>query len=92
MPADRDSAPCQSVVERAGRVQRGIVQRNRGVMIGASGGDGALEQKLAAKSKPDAELAAEIRNHVREGAELATENGLPGGVRSFIMEHHGTAP
>jgi putative nucleotidyltransferase with HDIG domain len=43
------------------------------------------------KLKP-ATSAAIIRNHVREGAELATENGLPGGVRSFIMEHHGTAP
>lgn len=43
------------------------------------------------KLKP-ATSAAIIRNHVREGAELATENGLPGGVKAFIMEHHGTAP
>jgi putative nucleotidyltransferase with HDIG domain len=43
------------------------------------------------KLKP-ATSAAIIRNHVREGAELATENGLPAGVKAFIMEHHGTAP
>jgi hypothetical protein len=43
------------------------------------------------KLKP-ATSAAIIRNHVREGTELATENGLPAGVRAFITEHHGTAP
>ncbi len=43
------------------------------------------------KLKP-ATSASIIRNHVREGAELATENGLPAGVKSFITEHHGTAP
>jgi cyclic-di-AMP phosphodiesterase PgpH len=43
------------------------------------------------KLKP-ATSAAIIRNHVREGVELASENNLPAGVRSFITEHHGTAP
>jgi len=43
------------------------------------------------KLKP-ATSAAIIRNHVREGLELAVENNLPAGVRSFITEHHGTAP
>src|SRR5579863_3986401 len=43
------------------------------------------------KLKP-ATSAAIIRNHVREGLELAVENNLPAGVRSFISEHHGTAP
>jgi putative nucleotidyltransferase with HDIG domain len=43
------------------------------------------------KLKP-ATSAAIIRNHVREGLELAAENNLPAAVRSFITEHHGTAP
>ena len=43
------------------------------------------------KLKP-ATSAAIIRNHVREGLELAAENNIPAGVRSFITEHHGTAP
>jgi hypothetical protein len=43
------------------------------------------------KLKP-ATSAAIIRNHVREGLELAAENNLPAAVRSFIAEHHGTAP
>ena len=34
--------------------------------------------------------AAIIRNHVREGLELAEENGLPAALRAFISEHHGT--
>jgi cyclic-di-AMP phosphodiesterase PgpH len=43
------------------------------------------------KLKP-ATSAAIIRNHVREGLELAAENNLPAAIRSFITEHHGTAP
>jgi putative nucleotidyltransferase with HDIG domain len=43
------------------------------------------------KLKP-ATSASIIRNHVREGMELASENGLPVAIRSFITEHHGTAP
>jgi cyclic-di-AMP phosphodiesterase PgpH len=31
-----------------------------------------------------------IRNHVREGLELAEEHKLPRALRSFINEHHGT--
>jgi cyclic-di-AMP phosphodiesterase PgpH len=31
-----------------------------------------------------------IRNHVREGLELAEEHGLPRKLRAFITEHHGT--
>ena len=42
------------------------------------------------KLKPSTS-AAIIRGHVREGLELAEENGLPKAVRSFITEHHGTA-
>ena len=35
--------------------------------------------------------AAIIRNHVREGLELASEFRLPKAVAAFIPEHHGTA-
>jgi putative nucleotidyltransferase with HDIG domain len=31
-----------------------------------------------------------IRNHVREGLELAAQNKLPRALRAFITEHHGT--
>jgi hypothetical protein len=31
-----------------------------------------------------------IRNHVREGLQLAEEHKLPRALRSFITEHHGT--
>ena len=31
-----------------------------------------------------------IRDHVREGLELASEYGLPRALRAFITEHHGT--
>ncbi len=31
-----------------------------------------------------------IRDHVREGLELANEYGLPRALRAFITEHHGT--
>jgi cyclic-di-AMP phosphodiesterase PgpH len=41
------------------------------------------------KLKP-ATSAAIIRNHVREGVELAEEHGLPVGLQAFILEHHGT--
>ncbi len=41
------------------------------------------------KLKP-AMSAAIIRNHVREGTELAEQFGLPDAVRAFITEHHGT--
>lgn len=41
------------------------------------------------KLKPSTS-AAIIRNHVREGVELAEEAGLPAGLRTFITEHHGT--
>ncbi|HEX5831469.1 MAG TPA: HDIG domain-containing protein, partial [Gemmatimonadaceae bacterium] len=34
--------------------------------------------------------AAIIRNHIRDGLELAEEYKLPRAVRSFITEHHGT--
>ena len=43
------------------------------------------------KLKPSTS-AAIIRNHVREGVELAEENGVPKEVRAFIAEHHGTIP
>ena len=33
-----------------------------------------------------------IRNHVKEGLELAHEHGLPRAVRAFILQHHGTGP
>jgi putative nucleotidyltransferase with HDIG domain len=35
--------------------------------------------------------ASIIRNHVREGLELAKEVRLPATIRAFITEHHGTA-
>jgi membrane-associated HD superfamily phosphohydrolase len=36
--------------------------------------------------------ASIIRNHVREGLELAGEHGLPRAISAFIPEHHGTGP
>jgi putative nucleotidyltransferase with HDIG domain len=41
------------------------------------------------KLKP-ATSASIIRNHVREGLELAEQVGLPATIRAFITEHHGT--
>jgi hypothetical protein len=41
------------------------------------------------KLKPNTS-ASIIRNHVREGLELADEVGLPKPLRAFITEHHGT--
>jgi hypothetical protein len=41
------------------------------------------------KLKPNTS-ASIIRNHVREGIELAEEAGVPRAVRAFIAEHHGT--
>ncbi len=41
------------------------------------------------KLRPDAS-ASIIRNHVREGLELAHQHGLPRTLRAFITEHHGT--
>ncbi|HEU4566345.1 MAG TPA: HDIG domain-containing protein [Gemmatimonadaceae bacterium] len=43
------------------------------------------------KLKPQTS-AAIIRNHVREGIELAQENHLPPTIVAFIPEHHGTVP
>ncbi|HEX7091473.1 MAG TPA: HDIG domain-containing protein [Longimicrobiales bacterium] len=43
------------------------------------------------KLKP-AMSAAIVRNHVVEGLKLAAEAKLPGCVRAFIAEHHGTQP
>ena len=43
------------------------------------------------KLKP-AMSAAIIRNHVREGLELAAEHKLPRAIAAFIPEHHGTGP
>jgi cyclic-di-AMP phosphodiesterase PgpH len=34
--------------------------------------------------------AAIIKNHVREGLEMAEEHGVPTALRPFITEHHGT--
>ncbi len=34
--------------------------------------------------------ASIIRNHVREGLELAEAEGVPSSIRAFITEHHGT--
>jgi putative nucleotidyltransferase with HDIG domain len=36
--------------------------------------------------------ASIIRNHVREGLEMAAAHRLPKSVRAFITEHHGTGP
>jgi len=43
------------------------------------------------KLKPSTS-ASIIRNHVREGVELAEENHVPREIRAFIAEHHGTIP
>lgn len=43
------------------------------------------------KLKP-ATSASIIRSHVRDGIELAKENGVPRPIRAFIGEHHGTLP
>jgi putative nucleotidyltransferase with HDIG domain len=43
------------------------------------------------KLKP-ATSASIIRSHVRDGIELAKENGVPRPIRAFIAEHHGTLP
>jgi len=43
------------------------------------------------KLKPSTS-AAIIRNHVREGVELAEEHHLPKSVIPFITEHHGNGP
>lgn len=36
--------------------------------------------------------ASIIRNHVREGLDLADESRLPNAIKAFIAEHHGTGP
>jgi putative nucleotidyltransferase with HDIG domain len=41
------------------------------------------------KLRPNAS-ASIIRNHVRDGLELAEQHGLPRALRAFITEHHGT--
>jgi putative nucleotidyltransferase with HDIG domain len=41
------------------------------------------------KLRPSAS-ASIIRNHVRDGLELADQYGLPRALRAFITEHHGT--
>jgi putative nucleotidyltransferase with HDIG domain len=41
------------------------------------------------KLKPSTS-AAIIRNHVRDGLELADEYGVPRAIRAFVTEHHGT--
>jgi putative nucleotidyltransferase with HDIG domain len=41
------------------------------------------------KLRPDAS-ASIIRNHVRDGLQLAEQHGLPKRLRAFITEHHGT--
>lgn len=43
------------------------------------------------KLKP-ATSASIIRNHVREGMELAAEYHVPPAIAAFIPEHHGTVP
>jgi hypothetical protein len=43
------------------------------------------------KLKP-ATSASIIRAHVRDGIDLAKENGVPRPIRAFIAEHHGTLP
>jgi putative nucleotidyltransferase with HDIG domain len=43
------------------------------------------------KLKP-AMSATIIRNHVREGLEMAAEHKLPRAIAAFIPEHHGTGP
>ena len=43
------------------------------------------------KLKPSTS-ASIIRSHVRDGIELAKENGVPRPIRAFIAEHHGTLP
>jgi hypothetical protein len=43
------------------------------------------------KLKPQ-QSAQIIRNHVKDGLELAAEARLPVGLQAFIREHHGTAP
>ena len=42
------------------------------------------------KLKPSTS-ASIIRNHVREGVELAAEHHIPAAIAAFIPEHHGTA-
>jgi putative nucleotidyltransferase with HDIG domain len=41
------------------------------------------------KLKPEVS-ASIVRNHVRDGVQLADEKGLPSVVKAFITEHHGT--
>ena len=41
------------------------------------------------KLKPDVS-ASIIRNHVKDGLALAEEHRLPGAIKNFIPEHHGT--
>ncbi|MFL5608230.1 MAG: HDIG domain-containing metalloprotein, partial [Gemmatimonadaceae bacterium] len=41
------------------------------------------------KLKPQTS-ASIIRNHIREGLELADAEGVPQSIRAFITEHHGT--
>jgi putative nucleotidyltransferase with HDIG domain len=43
------------------------------------------------KLKPSTS-ASIIRSHVRDGIDLAKENGVPRPIRAFIAEHHGTLP
>lgn len=46
-------------------------------------------RNLHDKLKPNAS-ASIIRNHVREGLELADAERMPRSIRAFIAEHHGT--
>ena len=46
-------------------------------------------RNLHDKLKPNTS-ASIIRNHVREGLELAETERMPGSIRAFITEHHGT--
>jgi putative nucleotidyltransferase with HDIG domain len=57
-------------------------------------------QYFAENQKPDENLHEElkpnmsaliIKNHVKDGLEMAREHGLPEEIRDFIAQHHGTS-
>jgi putative nucleotidyltransferase with HDIG domain len=56
-----------------------------------------VENQLRGRGNPHDKLkpstsATIIRNHVREGIDLAESNHVPREIRAFIAEHHGTLP
>lgn len=87
--AAADAIGANGLLCRVGAYYHDIGKMNNPQYFAENQPGGSMERSPHDRITPNMSVRI-IRNHVKDGIEMARENGLPPAIQAFIPEHHGT--